>query len=200
MKKTSAWLTILLFFVLIFIVSVYSIVRTYKPEQTNVVGNQEVLNEINRLLLPVYYQNITESDLNKLKELTKNDNYSSNEVNELALLARYKEYPHIGHGLGFLYTYVKTGKQPICPGHSISHYYVFLKHGENLTAEENLNDAKIELPQWIRTEESRNQSYLNNINYTYYSNLINSSLNNIENGNSSSNDNMIIDLADAPCT
>ncbi|MBX4212178.1 hypothetical protein KW787_01835 [Candidatus Pacearchaeota archaeon] len=150
----------------------------FKKSNTPVVGNKDILNEIDRLLLPVDSQNITEKDFGTLTKMVRSDKYASGEVNEIVTLAKYKEYAHIGHGLGSLYQYVKTGQAPVCPGHLLSHYYVFLKHGEKDLAEENLNEVE---------------------NLSFNNTLFTKSLNRIYSGNTSTSETEISQLADAPC-
>ncbi len=167
--------------------------------KTQIVGNEIVKKEIDRLLLPVSSNNITEKDFDKLKNLVKDDEYAGEEVDELIVLAKYREYSDIGHNLGFLYEYVKTGSKQICPGHLLSHYYVFLRHEENKIALNNLNEAKEKFPKWINAEEAHNESYLIERNYTFYKNLITEKISEIEDNNSIASKEEITSLADAPC-
>ncbi len=198
MTKNKSLLYALIFIFLIALIIVL-IFNLSPKKNTSIIGNQNILTEINRLLGLNYYQNITVSDFEKIKAMVKGDDYATNELNELVLLAKYKEYSHIGHGLGFIYEYVKTGNQSICPGHSLSHYYVFLRHGENSSAQNNLQEAESNFPVWQSAEQSKNKTYLSDINYTYYNLLINSSIQNINLGNSSASDDYISNLSDAPC-
>ncbi len=148
-----------------------------------IIGDPVVLSEIDRLLLPVANQNISENDFEKLEELVKNDELAHHEVEELIVLARYKEYSHIGHGLTFLYKYVKSGEEAVCPGHQLAHYYVFNKHGETHLAEHVFEEA----------EES-----IEGLNATDY-HLFVSHLDAIKNGNSETTEEEISELADAAC-
>lgn len=190
------WLFIL---VLIYFIAILFLLLKNLNSQTSIAGNQAVMDEINRLLIPLGSKNITEADFSTLKNLVKNDNYAGGEVDEMILLAKYKEYPHIGHGLGFLYNYEKTGKEPVCPGHLLSHYYVFLKHGENDSANDNLKEAKSAFGEWKSGMASKSDSYLMENNYTFYSELINFSLAKIDFGNNNITSEEISDLSDAPC-
>lgn len=188
-------LLILLFAVLIVVI----FVSVFYSRENRFVGNKAVLNEIDRLLLPVSNGSINGSDFSLLKKLARNDRYASGEVDELILLANHGEYSHVGHGLGFLYEYSKTGKVSICPGHSLSHYYVFLRDGENSSAQDNLNDAGMSLQKWESVEESHGPSYLNENNYSFYKTLIENSIGSIKSGNNSISNESISNLADAPC-
>lgn len=185
--------------IIIILIGLILVNYTFFNSSNEVIGNTEAINEINRLLLPVSNGNITEKDFDRLKVLTENDEHASNEVNEMILLAKYNESTHIGHSLGFLYEYIKTGEESICPGHSLSHYYVFLKHGEFEVAKDSLEEAILNFDVWKSREEVKSNESLKEINYTFYLNLINSSMNNIENGNNSISEEDVINLADAPC-
>jgi hypothetical protein len=188
------------FYSLIVIILVLVVVFfVYKFNSKSIIGNQSILDEVNRLLIPLQNGNITSSDFNNLAGLVKSDSYASSEVHELIVLAEYNETSHIGHGLGFLYDYVKTGIQPVCPGHSLSHYYVFLNHGESQLASDNLLDAKSHMEEWQTLEEAKNSSYLEQVNYTYYKSLLNQTITSIDSGNSTSSDDLISILSDAPC-
>jgi len=185
--------------VLFLLIVIFSIIFLFNFNKSQVVGNEKIISEINHLLIPLESKTLTENDFSKLKEMVKSDSIASDEVNELILLAKYKEYSHIGHGLGFLYDYIKTGKKPICPGHSLSHYYVFFSHGEIETANSNLEEAKTNFPIWNSKMISYNETFRSEQNYTMYSNLINSSLGKIKNGNNNASDVEISNLAEAPC-
>ena len=143
------------FIAIFFALLLFSYKDNFKEYLLN--DNLEILDEIDRLLLPVYSQNITEADFNNLKEMVKRDKYASHEVSEMIMLAKYKEYSHIGHGLGFVYEHVQTGETPICPGHLLAHYYVFLKHGENDLALENLEHAESDVEEWKTKMDERNE-------------------------------------------
>ena len=143
------------FIAIFFALLLFSYKDNFKEYLLN--DNLEILDEIDRLLLPVYSQNITEADFNNLKEMVKGDRYASHEVSEMIMLAKYKEYSHIGHGLGFVYEHVQTGETPICPGHLLAHYYVFLKHGENDLALENLEHAESDVEEWKTKMDERNE-------------------------------------------
>ena len=143
------------FIAIFFALLLFSYKDNFKEYLLN--DNLEILDEIDRLLLPVYSQNITEADFNNLKEMVKRDKYASHEVSEMIMLAKYKEYSHIGHGLGFVYEHVQTGETPICPGHLLAHYYVFLKHGENDLALENLEHAESDVGELKTKMDEKNE-------------------------------------------
>ena len=168
-------------------------------KESKVVGNEEILKEINRILLPISNLNVTPNDFSTLKNMVKKDGYAKNEVGELILLAKYKEYSHIGHGIGFLYQYVKTGNESICPGHLLSHYYIFIKHNENETANDNLNEVIALEQKWNGLMEKKNTSYLTEVNYTYYRGIISENIKEINLGNSSASEEQIGVLSEVPC-
>ena len=117
------------------IILIIILVNVFYKEPQSIIGNEEVLAEIDRLLVPLSQEAITKNDFDTLSELTKNDEYTKQEVKELAALAKYEEYSHIGHGLTSLHDYIKTGEEEICPGHSLAHYYIFIRHVEERRAE-----------------------------------------------------------------
>ena len=66
------------FIAIFFALLLFSYKDNFKEYLLN--DNLEILDEIDRLLLPVYSQNITEADFNNLKEMVKRDKYASHEV------------------------------------------------------------------------------------------------------------------------
>ncbi|MBX4196668.1 hypothetical protein KW805_03705 [Candidatus Pacearchaeota archaeon] len=147
---------------------------------TSIIGNNETLKEIDRLLLPVALQNITAADFSALQGMVKSDSYARDEVKELIVLTNEREYSHIGHGLISLHDYIKTGNESICPGHLLAHYYIFTRHNETGLAKDNLAEAKDIL-------KSSNMTLLTTV------------LNRINAGNTTTSDEEISELVDAPC-
>lgn len=198
--KTNANLkivSIILILVIVFLIT--SFLRNHTSQEKNITGNQEILTEINRLLGPLEARNMSEKDFVHLQELVEGNEAGEHEVEELVTLTNYQEYSHIGHGLGSLYEYVKTGEEPICPGHLLSHYYVFMNHNEEHLAEENFEEAQEQLEEWNTRMQAHNESYLEDKNYTYYKGLFEESVIHIESGNSSVSNEYISALANAPC-
>ncbi len=197
--KTNANLKIVSIIIIIVIVFLISSFIKHYTQEKNITGNKEILTEINRLLGPLEARNMSEKDFVHLQALVEGNNNGEHEVEELVTLATYQEYPHIGHGLGFLYEYVKTGEEPICPGHLLSHYYVFMNHNEEHLAEENFEEAQEQLTEWNTRMLTHNETYLQDKNYTYYKEFFEETILSIENGNSTVNKEYISELANAPC-
>lgn len=200
MKNKKNYKPLLYLLIALLLISLTISINIVEPKKSDIIGNTTILSEIDNLLLPVANQNITESDFNNLKKLVNDDKYANDEILELTTLAKYNEYSHIGHGLSYLYDYIKTGKEPICPGHFLAHYYVFLNHNENHLAEHSLEEAQETFPEWTSTMNSRNESYLADKNYSYYSELIQSSLDRIKDGDNEISDENISNLAEAHCS
>ena len=195
MKKQIRW-AILVLIIGIGVAFLISQIPEKKVEEKKIVGNTTILSELDHLLLPVAYKNITESDLNPLKEMVQGDEYAEDEVHELQLMARYQEYSHVGHGIGFLYEYIQTGNESVCPGHALAHYAVFLKHGESEVATENLEEAQEGFEKWENLDLQQ-QSQIEN--YSEYNNLFSSILKKFDSGNSTLTEDEIFTLSDAPC-
>lgn len=199
MKRKLIFLEIALIVLLAVFIFLFISSMNKAPKNEPIIGDKNVETEINRLLLPVSNQSITEKDFDNLAEMVKNDEYASGEVVELSTLAKDKEYTHIGHGLAFLYEYVQTGKEPICPGHLLAHYYVFEKHGDDELAHHNYHESKDSLPIWEGMKDVKSEAYLTQIKYTYFDNLFNSKIKSIDAGNTSATEAEISELASAPC-
>jgi hypothetical protein len=106
------------------------------------------LDELSRLNSLVVQQVASEGDFATMEQLA-DDDVVKDEVGEIKTLVKYQEYEHAAHSIGFLESYIKSGIEVSCPGHSLSHYYVFEKHGETELADENFEAAKEDLPEWI---------------------------------------------------
>lgn len=195
MKKISFYYTLS---AILIIASVVFLLYNYGYRSYSAIpDNKTIISEINKLVPLVYAQNMTPSDLNQLGMLVSKDSYASGEIQEVKVLAIDKEYVHIGHGLGFIYECYKTGKQLICPGHSLSHYYVFIKHGQDELAYGNLNDSKSEFSLWNYTINTSGQ--YNTTEMTQFIEEYNRDIANVNSGNSTASEYQIDYLADAPC-
>lgn len=126
-----------------------------------------------------------------MKVLAKDDTYINNEINEMLLLLKYNETMHLGHSLAFVKDYVVKGEKPICVGHSLAHYYIFLNHGENETAKENLKDTETNFDFW----SSQMKLFKSNT----YIKLVSDHLENVKSGNNSVTDQEVNNLAELPC-
>jgi len=157
--------------------------------------NQTALNELNRLnhLNSLGYLN--QSDFSKIEKMFANDTYASGEITEIEALSKYHEYEHVFHGLSFLMDYVTTGYPVICPGHSISHYYVYMRHNETGFANDNLQDAEQNFERWIPMAKAYNEQYNVTADFNATVSRIQDDMMNIENGNSTATDDEIEWLA-----
>jgi len=182
---------------LILVVGALFIAIKINPPQQNST-NKKILQEIDSLLPLMENKSITSSDFNQIASQVGQDDYAQGEIVELKALADDKEYTHIGHGLGFLYQYIKTGVAPVCPGHSLSHYYVFIKHNQTDLAENNLNDSENEFGIWSNDLILRNNTNMTDMNE--FSSLYHSAILQIESGNSTASDDEISYFSDAICT
>ncbi|MBI5389471.1 hypothetical protein HZB01_03765 [Candidatus Woesearchaeota archaeon] len=101
---------------------------------TSTVGNQEILQEIERLSsLPyttIIYDTASSRDFGQLSELTEEDPYAHGLVQETIWLAEHNESKHVGHALSFLKDYITTGNKDICIPHELVHIKLYIKHGD----------------------------------------------------------------------
>ncbi|HLC53401.1 MAG TPA: hypothetical protein VJK03_02560 [Candidatus Nanoarchaeia archaeon] len=183
---------------LLFLAFCVFLIAGTKNEKETLTGNETILREIDKLLLPVSTRNITVQDFGRLAMLVAADEKAYEEVAELALLTHFKEYAHIGHGLATLHEYVKTGIEPLCPGHELAHYYVFMMHGEQQIAAEALALAQRQMQSWEEYASSQRE-YNKEVNYTDYSYLFKATEARIHGGNKTESDEVISSLIEAPC-
>lgn len=140
----------------------------------------------------------TPNDLTALKSLLKNDSHASDEFQQLEVMLHYGEYQHADHSIGLLLNYISTGKDLLCPGHALSHYYIYLKHGEKELALKALSEAREQLPHWI--EQAKNYTIaMPEENFDSTLKLIQKRLAAIDAGNPTATDKDIAALSDAFC-
>jgi len=188
----------LLFLILaVLLIVVLSFAIKFNQNQQSITGNKVILKEIDSLLPLLEAKNITSSDFAHLSQLVGRDEYAKPEIFELQALSDDKEYSHIGHGLGFLYQYVKTGVEPLCPGHALAHYYVFMKHGQIDLAADSLNDSKSDFGLWIQNLIVKKDTNMTEINE--FENGFHDAVIQIDSGNSSASEKQIFYFADTVC-
>lgn len=160
--------------------------------------NKAAIEELLRLEETIEQNKTTLQDLAVLESLLKNDSHASDELQELEAMVRYGEYQHADHSIGLLMYYITTGKDLLCPGHALSHYYVYLKHGEKELAQASLAEAKEQLPAW--TEHAKNYNItLPREDFSSTLKLIQTHLAAIDAGNVTATDKDIAVLSDAFC-
>lgn len=152
MKLDSKVSLLIVVVVAVVAVSAFLLVSNNSPSPSSgggsVVGNQAVLQEIARVSALTADNKTTVADLSTLGDMLKSDDGASDEFNELTVMVKYGEYYHATHALGFLGSYVQTGKETLCPGHELSHFYVFMRHNETDLANDALQTAKDTLAEW----------------------------------------------------
>ena len=159
---------------------------------TDTNDNQEVLDEITRLISLTSLEK--PADFEKLEGMLEDD-HAKDELHEIEAMVKYKEYLHATHGLNFMASFIKSGKETLCPAHALAHYYVFMKHGEDDLAEEGLEEAKNQVEEWVPAAKEFNEKYPSGQSVGELSQRINSYLESIDKGNSTITDDEINALA-----
>lgn len=156
----------------------------------------DVSKEMARLASLSSEERISVDDLAGLRSMLKGDSSSEHELEEVEKLIQYGEYRHATHTLAFLDSYVETGKETICPGHELAHYYVWKKHGEDEMAEEALDEAKEQMDEWQDKARSYYERYPGEFTFDYILERINGHLDSIEANNTATTDEEITFLAE----
>ena len=167
-----------------------------QTQKGTVVGNKVVEAEIARLASLAASGKMAESDMDAVKLLVKDDESAADEVEEISTLVSYGEFVHAGHGLGFLAGYVSTGMETICPGHALSHYYVFSRHNETELAEENLQSAKDQVEEWEPKAREFAAKYPGEKSFDEIDAIVKGAIESIDAGNSTASDEEIDFLAE----
>ncbi len=151
--------------------------------------------EIGRLSSLAQDKNITEGDLATLDGMLAGDKVAQDELGELAIMVRYKEYEHAGHTLSFIADYLDTGEELVCPPHALAHYYVFARHGEEDAAADALAEAKEGLPGWIPKAKEYDKEYPTGQDIDAIAQEVRGRIDAIEAGNTTASDDDIARLA-----
>lgn len=159
-------------------------------------SKSDVSKEMARLASLSSEERISVDDLAGLRDMLKGDSSAEHELEEVEKLIQYGEYRHATHTLAFLDSYVETGKETICPGHELAHYYVWKKHGEDEMAEEALDEAKEQMDEWQDKARFYYERYPGEFTFDYILERINSHLGSIEAGNTATTDEEITFLAE----
>lgn len=155
-----------------------------------------VSKEMARLASLSSEEKISTDDLSGLAAMLKGDSTAEHELEEVEKLVQYGEYRHATHTLAFLDSYIETGKETICPGHELAHYYVWSKHGENNLARDALEEAEEQMDEWKEKARPYYEKYPGEVTFDEIVDRINSHLDSIEGGSSTTTDEEITFLAE----
>lgn len=159
-------------------------------------GKSDISKEMARLAVLSSEEKISTDDLSGLREMLKGDSSAEHELEEVGKLIQYGEYRHATHTLAFLDSYVETGKETICPGHELAHYYVWKKHGEDDMADEALEEAKEQMDEWQEKAKLYYERYPGEFTFDYILGKIRGHLDSIEGGNTATTKEEITFLAE----
>ena len=173
---------------------------TIKQDETknqSIFSNQTVTNELLRVGDLIEKEKVTSQDFSRLENLLKSDKHAEDELQEVEIMVGYGEYKHAGHGIGLLLYYMATKTDLLCPGHALSHYYIYLKHGDKSRAGSSFAEAKEQLPAWIQYAKEYRIHYQENFNATLEN--MTKSISKIDAGITSATDEEINSLSEAFC-
>ncbi len=163
---------------------------------TQDIPNQVAIDETSRLASLIGQQTATPADFNNLAAMLSDNEHALDELGEIVTLVKYGEYEHVSHAIAFFDGYLRTGSELLCPAHALSHYYVFKKHGEDDLAEEALEEAEEQMPEWIPKAREYDQKYPSGQNFEEVVRRISADIENIESGNTTASDDEISFLTD----
>lgn len=183
------------------IAAVVGLFFLFYPAYTSPTGGMkysksDISKEMARLASLSSEEKIATDDLEGLRVMLKGDSAAEHEIDEIEKLIKYEEYRHATHTLAFLDSYVETGKETVCPGHELAHYYVWKNHGEDEMAEEALEEAKEQMDEWQDKARSYYDRYPGEFTFDYILEKINGHLDSIEAGNTATTQDEITFLAE----
>lgn len=161
----------------------------------SIVGNQQVLEELERVGALAQEGTLTVGELAMLDALTSVDHDAEHGMSELHLMVQYQEWEHAGHAIGFLSAYVQTGEEALCPGHDLAHYYVLSRHGETDEAMHALEHAEDHLRLWERKAKAYTELYPAPRTVEEISSIIDAHLTRISSGDSTATEEEVRFLA-----
>ena len=173
----------------------------FSPAYTSSTGGvqyskSDVSKEMARLASLSAEERISADDLEGLRNMLKGNSVAEDEIGEVEKLVKYGEYRHATHTLAFLDSYLETGKETVCPGHELAHYYVWKRHGEDDLAQESLKDAKGQMDEWQEKARQYYEKYPGEFTFDYIVDKIKGDIASIDGGNTTATDDEITFLAE----
>jgi len=159
-------------------------------------SKSDVSREMARLASLSAEGKISGNDLDGLKDMLRGNPVAEDEIGEVQKLIKYGEYTHATHTLAFLDSYVETGKETVCPGHELAHYYVWKRHGEDDLAEESLDTAKAQMDEWKEKAAAYYEKYPGEFSFDQIVGKVEGHIASIEGGNTTTTDEEITFLAE----
>ncbi len=153
-----------------------------------------IMQEISRLTIATGKKQASPADFSNLEAMLKGNAGAIDELNEIRIMVEDKEFEHAMHGLGFLGAKVQ-GKEVLCPGHALGHYYVFTKHQHTEIAQHSLEEAKDSLAEWEPKAKEYLEQYPGPKTFEEVNSMIRKYLSQIETGNSRATDEEIMELS-----
>ncbi len=136
-----------------------SLIAFFITSSSNVVGDKEILAEIERVSnLPykvVSYDSVTPADLKKLSELSAKDEIAKSLIDEAVWLSSNDEHEHVGHSLYYLGEYVKKAEDVFCLPHELEHIQIYLEHDAIELAEKQIRIATKYQKDWYASTERK---------------------------------------------
>ena len=157
MKKYLPHIFVFLVFIVLLVLAI--------NKKSSVIENTLVMDEITRIeQLSVVEEegqesNITPQDLNKLKELVKEDKIAESYAKELEWLVEHNESQHILHSTSFMRDYIETGKDSPCVPHELWHVSLFAKHGDMDYARQQAKYVEKGYKAWEESIDKKREAY-----------------------------------------
>jgi len=157
MKKYFPHIFVFLVFIVLLVLAI--------NKKSSVIGNALVIDEITRIeQFSVVEEegqksNITSQDLNKLKELVKEDRIAESYAKELEWLVEHNESQHILHSTSFMRDYIETGKDAPCVPHELWHVSLFVKHGDMEYAKKQAESVEKGYRAWEKSVDEKRKAY-----------------------------------------
>ena len=130
-----------------------------RPNDKYAQQKTRILAEIDKLEALSQQGTLQEGDVDALKGMVTDDQYAADESHEIQVMAKYQEYLHAYHGLDFLKKYITLNKEILCPGHALSHYYVYKKHSEDALADDSFKEAQDTYADWLEKTRKYGESH-----------------------------------------
>src|SRR5271157_282962 len=128
-KNSKKYFLIAIPIVLIIIAGLFFLSNSPK-QSSQVVGNQQVLNEIIRLEVLNEKSQLVESDYTNLFSMVQSDPNATDFAHDSLWFIQHNITSHASHELGYLYNYIKSGNYSICIPHEMEHIADYIQYND----------------------------------------------------------------------
>jgi hypothetical protein len=146
-KSSKKYFLIAIPIILIVIAGLFFL-HNSSQQSSQVVGNQQILNEIIRLEVLNEKSQLTESDYTNLLSMVQSDPNATDFAHDSLWFIQHNITSHSSHELGYLYNYIKSGNYSICIPHEMQHIADYMQYNDTGQVNDTLARIHAFYAQW----------------------------------------------------